>query len=149
MNEDFEANAGHSVPRDDENFASGSSNPGVSVNGNAGRYLNGHSRPRRKTFDFWTVADIFARRWHWLVVGGILAAGAFFIAGWIHIQPRFIATAELLRYETPGTSDFLKTAPLTQETFAELITAPELLQSAGAKAQPPLSGDALYKRLKV
>lgn len=149
MNEDSQENAGHSAPRDEDNFASGSGNPGVSVNGNAARYVNGHSRPRRKTFDFWTVADIFARRWHWLVVGGILAAGAFFTVGWLHIQPRFIATAELLRYETPGTSDFLKTAPLTQETFAELITTPELLQRAGSNAQPPLSGDQLNRRLKV
>lgn len=149
MNEDFEDNAGHSAPRDEENFASGSRGAGVSVNGNAARYVNGHSRPRRKTFDFWTVADIFARRWHWLVVGGILAAGAFFVLAWLHIQPRFIATAELLRYETPGTSDFLKTSPLTQETFAELITAPELLQRAGSNAQPSISGDQFYRRLKV
>src|SRR5215469_2147003 len=149
MNEDFEENAGQSASRDEENFASGSRGPGVSVNGNPGRYVNGHSRPRRKTLDFWTVADIFARRWHWLVVGGIFAAGGFFMFGWLHIQPRFIATAELLRYETPGTSDFLKTTPLTQETFAELITTPELLRRAGAKAQPPLSADDLNKRLKV
>lgn len=149
MNEDFEENAGHSAPRDDENFGAGARNPGISVNGNAARYVNGHSRPRRKTFDFWTVADIFARRWHWLVVGGILAAGAFFTLGWLHIQPRFIATVELLRYETPGTSDFLKTSPLTQETFAELITVPELLQRAGSNAQPALSGDQLNRRLKV
>lgn len=149
MNEDFEENAGPSAPRDEENFATGSRSPGVSVNGSAARYVNGHSRSRRKTFDFWTVADIFARRWHWLVVGGILAAGGFFVLAWTHIRPRFIAPAELLRYETPGTSDFLKTTPLTQETFAELITTPELLRRAGAKAQPPLSGDELNKRLKV
>lgn len=119
----------------------------MTVNGNPAHYVNGRSR--RKTFDFWTVADIFARRWHWLVVGAIICAGGFFVLGWQHIQPRFIATAELMRYETPGTSDFLKTTPLTQETFAELMTAPEILRRAGAKAQPPLSANDFNKRLAV
>ena len=149
MNDNFEENAGRSAPRDEEHYSSGAGNTGLSVNGGPAHYTNGHSRPRRKTFDFWTVADIFARRWHWLVVGGILTAGGFFVLGWLYIQPRFIATAELMRYETPGISDFLKTTPLTQETFAELITAPELLRRAGAKAQPPLSADDFSKRLKV
>jgi protein involved in polysaccharide export with SLBB domain/capsular polysaccharide biosynthesis protein len=149
MNENFEDNAEGSTPRDEDRYTSHSRGNRANTNGNGyARYpANGH--PRRKIFNFWTVAEILARRWHWPVVAGILAAGAFFTLGWYRVQPRFTATAELLRYETPGTSEFLKTAPLTPQTFAELITAPDLLGRAGAKMQPPISANELAKRLIV
>lgn len=144
MNQDYDDNAERSAPREEDRFAP---HPhGFSSNGNG--YAK-HGYRRRKTFDFWTAAEIFMRRWHWPVVTGILAAGAFFTLGWSYVQPRFTATAELLRYETPGTSEFLKTTPLTPQTFAELITAPDLLGRAGAKMQPVLSADELAKRLSV
>jgi protein involved in polysaccharide export with SLBB domain/capsular polysaccharide biosynthesis protein len=147
MNENFEDYAERSAPRDEDGFASRSRDHRTYSNGNARYPANG--RYRRKIFSFWTVAEVLARRWHWPVVTGILAAGAFFTLGWYHVKPRFTATAELLRYETPGTSDFLKTAPLTPQTFAELITAPDLLRRAGARIQPPISADELAKRLSV
>jgi protein involved in polysaccharide export with SLBB domain/capsular polysaccharide biosynthesis protein len=141
MNEDFDENAEYSAPRDNGHFSSRHGNPGATANG------NGFRRP--KTFDFWSAAEILAHRWHWLIVGGILAAGAFFTIGWFYVQPKYTATAELLRYETPGTSEFLKTTPLTSQTFAELVTAPELLRRVGASAQPPLAADEVAKRVKV
>lgn len=146
MNENFEDYAEQSAPRDEDRFTHSESS-GAKGNGYANRSSNGYRR--RKTFDFWTMAEIFARRWHWPVVCGILASGALFTLGWYYVQPNFTATAELLRYETPGTSEFLKTTPLTPQTFAELITAPELLRRAGVKMQPPLSADELAKRLTV
>ena len=149
MNEDFEDNAERSAPRDEDRFTSRSQGTHANNYGNGYVRHPGSGYRRRKTFDFWTVAEIIARRWHWPVVAGILAAGAFFAMSWLRVQPRFTATAELLRYETPGTSDFLKTSPLTPQTFAELITAPDLLQRAGAKMQPPISADELAKRLTV
>src|SRR5579862_2308514 len=147
MNYDFEDNAERSAPPDDDRSTSRSQGTRANVNGSGHARNNGHQR--RKVFDFWTVAEILARRWHWPVVAGILAAGAFFMLAWSYVKPRFTATAELLRYETPGTSDFLKTSPLTPQTFAELITAPDLLRRAGAKMQPSISADELAKRLSV
>lgn len=147
MNEEFEENAGYSAPPEEDRFASRS--PGIGANGNGYYRQSPAGYARRKIFDFWTFAEMFARRWHWLVVGGILSAGAFFTLGWCYVQPRFTATAELLRYETPGISEFLKTSPLTPQTFAELITAPDLLRRAGAKMHPPVSADDLAKRLSV
>ena len=146
MNEDFDDNAGFSAPRDEDNFAPHPKDPG------ANPYRNGHSANGRawpRTFDFWTGAEILARHWHWPVLCAILLAGAAFVYGWFHVQPRFTATAELLRYETPGTSEFLKTTPLTPETFSELIIAPELLRRVGASVVPPISSDELSKRVKT
>jgi protein involved in polysaccharide export with SLBB domain/capsular polysaccharide biosynthesis protein len=141
MNENFDENAGYSTPRDEGRFASRQKAPGATMNG------NGHARP--KSFDVWTAVEILAHRWHWLVVCGILAAGAFFTLGWFYVQPKFTAVTELLRYETPGTSDFLKTTPLSSQTFADLLAAPELMRRVGASVQPPLLADDLAKRVKI
>lgn len=149
MNYDFEDNAERSAPREEDRFTSRSQDPRSNVDGNGYSRYPRNGNPRRKVLNFWTVAEILARRWHWPVVAGILAAGAFFMFAWSYVKPRFSATAELLRYETPGTSDFLKTSPLTPQTFAELITAPDLLRRAGEKMQPPISADELAKRLIV
>ncbi len=149
MNEDYDQNAGPEPRREDGNFSQHGN--GASANANGTRYSREfpNGRPRPRYFDFWSAADVLARRWHWLVVGGILAAGGFFVLGWSYVQPKFTATAELMRYETPGTSEFLKTSPLTAQTFSELITAPELMQRVAAKTQPPLPPDDLSKRMKI
>jgi protein involved in polysaccharide export with SLBB domain/capsular polysaccharide biosynthesis protein len=142
MNEDFDQNGSSSAPRGDGNDASHNGTASATLNG------NGYSR-RRKNFDIWSAAEILAHRWHWPIVCGILAGGAFFTLGWFYVQPKFTAVAELLRYETPGTSDFLKTQPLTQQTFSEVLAAPELKKRAGENSKPPLSQDEISKRLRI
>lgn len=141
MNEDFDETTGFSGPREESQFSSRPKNTRATVNGKS------HSRP--KNFDFWTAAEILARRWHWLIVCGILAGGVFFTLGWFYVQPKFTAVAELLRYETPGTSDFFKTTQLSSQTFGDLLGAPELMRRVGATAQPPIQPDDLAKRVKI
>jgi len=138
MNEDFDANESSSAPRGEHS---------APRNGTASATLNGNGYHRRKDFDFWSAAEILAHRWHWLIVCGILVAGAFFTLGWFYVQPKFTAVAELLRYETPGTSDFLKTQPLTSQTFSELLAAPDLKRVVGEHSKPPMSQDEVSKRL--
>jgi protein involved in polysaccharide export with SLBB domain/capsular polysaccharide biosynthesis protein len=139
MNEDFNEHASSSNSRGEGNF--------TSQNGSTG--ANGNGYARRKNFDFWTAAEILAHRWHWPIVCGILVAGAFFTLGWLKFLPKFTAVTELLRYETPGTSDFLKTTPLTSQTFAELLAAPDLMRRVGESMKPPLTQDEISKRVKV
>jgi protein involved in polysaccharide export with SLBB domain/capsular polysaccharide biosynthesis protein len=139
MNDDFYDNDAHSGARGDDH----SSSPRTSGASHAAGYI------RRKAFDFWTAAEILAHRWHWPIVCGILAAGAFFTLAWFKLQPKFTAVTELMRYETPGTSEFLKTSPLTSQTFAQLLTAPDLVQRVAASTQPPMSANELAKRIKV
>ena len=141
MNEDFDENATHSAPRHDGHYPSQNST-GAAANGN-GDYR------RRKNFDFWSAAEILAHRWHWPIVCGIIIAGAFFTLGWFKVKPSFTAVTSLMRYETPGTSDFLKTTPLTSQTFSELLAAPDLLRRVGMSAQPPIPQDEMSKRVKV
>src|SRR6185437_7901476 len=141
MNEDSYEPAGHSAPRNGGRF---SSRQKMRASGR-----NGKGRPRGKIIDFWTAAEILARRWHWPIVCSIIAAGTFFTLAWLYVQPKFTAVAELLRYETPGTSDFLKTQPLTAQTFSELLAAPDLKRVVGENSKPPMSQDEVSKRLKV
>src|SRR6185312_15083929 len=142
MKEDFDENTSSSAPRGDGQY--------TPRNGTADATLNGNGyRPRRQNFDIWSAAEILAHRWHWPIVCGILAGGAFFTLGWFYVQPKFTATAKLMRYETPGTEDFLKTQPLTQQTFSEVLAAPELKKRVGENSKPPMSQDEVSKRLKV
>src|SRR6187401_3051291 len=73
---------------------------------------NGHSEPHK--LDFWMTLDILANRWHWLAIGGILFAGAFFYLGTNLIKEKFTANGQLRRMETP---EFFKAAPTSPETF--------------------------------
>jgi protein involved in polysaccharide export with SLBB domain/capsular polysaccharide biosynthesis protein len=100
--------------------------------------------------DYWVFIDILARTWKWLVLGGLIFAGGFFLLGKHVVKTKFIASAQLLRYETPAASDFFKAAtPMSGETFSGLIRAPELLARVGERANPPMSADALVKCLKI
>src|SRR5215831_15595830 len=104
------------------------------------RSRNGETQPRYQNhnpppagLDFWTVADLLFQRWHWAVIGCIIGAVVFFELSWKFIKPKFTATAELLRYETPATSEALKTPAITPETFAGLIASPDLLNRVGQR----------------
>ena len=122
-------------------------------NGHANADTNGSSRahasaPKPK-FDVWTALEILAHRWDWLFLGAALFAGLFFYLGWTFIQPKFTATAQLLRYETPGASEFFRTTPMTPETFSGLIRSPELLDRVGAEVIPPIPAEKLGKMMKI
>ena len=100
--------------------------------------------------DFWMALDLLASRWRWLAMGALLCSLAA-LAGAIRlVGPKFTATAQLLRYATPGVSDFFKQdGPMSPETFAALIQAPEILRRVAEKAVPPIPPESLAKQIKV
>jgi capsular polysaccharide biosynthesis protein len=92
------------------------------------------------SIDFWIILDLVANRWQWLAIGGLIIGAAALMAAAKLVGPKFTATAQLLRYETPGASDFFKQdIPMSAETFAGLIQAPDLLRRVGKSrpADPP------------
>src|SRR5215472_13555003 len=104
----------------------------------------------QKAPNYWVMLDILAQRWHWLALAGMLGAAGFFLMGWRYCQPKYTATAQLLRYQTPGTGDFFKTdSPMSPETFSGLILSPELLKRVGDQAIPAVPTDKLQKSIKV
>jgi protein involved in polysaccharide export with SLBB domain/capsular polysaccharide biosynthesis protein len=102
-----------------------------------------------KAPNYWVLLDILAQRWHWLAVAGMLCAAGFFLMSWRYCQPKFTATAQLLRYQTPGTDFFKTDTPMSPETFSGLILSPELLKRVGEQAIPVVSADKLQKSIKV
>ena len=101
--------------------------------------------------DFWMVLDLLANRWRWLAVGAVLCSLAALVAaaklaGTKVYRERAIAP----HCATPGVSDFSKQdGPMSPETFAALIRAPDLLQRVGEQAAPPIPADSLSRQIKV
>jgi protein involved in polysaccharide export with SLBB domain/capsular polysaccharide biosynthesis protein len=109
--------------------------------------VNGHSRA--PVFNFWVAADLLAHRWGWIALGALLCAGGFFLLGSRMIKPKFTASAQLLRYESPAAKDFFQSTPMTVETFAGLIRSPDLLTKVGNSVNPPIPPEKLTKRIKI
>src|SRR5947207_3010299 len=82
-------------------------------------------------FNAWLVVDMLLQRWHWLLIGIAAGAGCFFALGSHMVKPKFTATAQLLRYEAPGKSEYFKTPPVSSETFIATIRSPQLLRNVG------------------
>lgn len=84
---------------------------------------------------FWVFLDLLAYRKWWLALGAIASGALAYFAADKLVHPKFTASAQLLRYQTPGASDFLKSdTPMTAQTFAGLLRAPELLRQVGEKS---------------
>jgi protein involved in polysaccharide export with SLBB domain/capsular polysaccharide biosynthesis protein len=103
--------------------------------------------------DAWTFIDLLLRKWYWPVLFGMLFAAGFFYLGSKVIREKFTAQAQLLRYETPM-SDYFKTPPITVETFASVIRAPDLLRKVADRGQkehgiPPLPPEKMTKIIKI
>ena len=98
--------------------------------------ING--RPQEERLSFLSVMDLVIQRWHWLVLGAACGATFFYLLGFQMIKPKFTAMAQLIRYEAPGRSETLKTTPVSGDTFAAIIRAPELIQEVCQRALPPI-----------
>ncbi len=118
-----DSGAGQSA-RNDKSEESKSSSP------NGSRvHSNGHSAPQK--LDFWVAMDILANRWHWLAVGGILLAGAFFYLGSNLIKEKFTASGQLRRNETP---EFLKSTATSRKRLPR--SSVHRICFAGSARQP-------------
>ncbi len=112
---------------------------------------NGY-RPRPRPavsspIDFWTVLDVIARRWVWLVIGMLAAGAGGYWLGDKVIKPKFTATGKMLRYAVA--SEYLKLNLVSAETFVGLVKSPELLQKVGEQAVPRIPPEKMVKQIKV
>src|SRR5579859_2830081 len=111
--------------------------------------VNGNGQAKTSRIDAWFVLDLLVQRWHWLVLGSCISGSCFYLLGWFHILPKYTAAAKLLRYESPGKSEFFKTAPVSADTFAAVIRAPELMRSVGERVFPTVPGETFNKWMKI
>jgi protein involved in polysaccharide export with SLBB domain/capsular polysaccharide biosynthesis protein/Mrp family chromosome partitioning ATPase len=147
MKQNSNGDSGQLQKRDPDEYGNYESwNERVENRGGVGYQANG--QPAAITF--WTAVDILAQKWGWLFLGGLMAAGVFFLLGTYVIKPKYTASAELLREDNVVGSELFKQAtPLTAETFAGLIRSPELLARVGTNVEPAIPPERLIKMLKI
>src|SRR6266540_3629618 len=106
---------------------------------------NGHvpGRGGRSSSVAWDFIELLARRWVWLFLGGVSLAWAGWFAGLRLMQTSFTAQAQLIYYESPNAAEVFRPRPITLQTLASQLRAPELLQRVGAQMQPPLSAEGV------
>src|SRR3954469_9442648 len=147
MKENVDANSGSGRKRPDEPQEPLPNGTRPATGQALMRPISNDAAPQAK-LTAWSVMDVLARRWYWLVLGGAVFAAGFYLLGDYLVKPKFTATAQLLRYDTP-VSESLKPAQISSETFSGLIRSPELLRAVGEQEIPPIPGDKLAKCIKV
>jgi len=148
MKETYEGNAGPLRRREPDYYShQGSGGHRSPEDPDHAVHTNGHVR--NPGFSLWTVADLLTVRWTALLVGFLLGAAVFALWGARLFKPKYTAIAQMVREEALGMPEFLKSAPITAETFASLIRSPELLRKVGASMQPPIPAEAMAKCIKV
>jgi protein involved in polysaccharide export with SLBB domain/capsular polysaccharide biosynthesis protein len=130
-----------------------SADQGTNESGRVIKGTNGpgstHGQVRPQGVKLLSVMDLVLQRWHWLVLGAACGATGLYLAGLQLVKPKFTANAKLMRYEAPGKSEAFKTVPVSGDTFAAIISAPELLQEVCRKAVPPMAPDIFAKSIKI
>ncbi len=145
MNQEFDSNAGPLQKRSPKG-----EQPHDFIDAQGSRSDSSHSAPRPKPapgIDVWTVLDIVARRWLWLVIGLLLGGAGFYWVGNKLIKPKYTATGKMLRYEVA--SEHLKLNLVSAETFVGLGKSPDLLRRVGEQATPTIPPEKMVKQIKV
>ncbi len=102
-----------------------------------------------KPADAWLFLETLRARWRWIVYGGIIAAGLAFVAGAFLWKPGYIASARLIRNESPRSAEVFAYQTLTPQTYVSLLRSPELLSHVASLADPPVSADRFAKRIRL
>ena len=106
-------------------------------------------KPPNQGFEAWFFVDILWQRWRWLATGALVFGLLAGLAGSVLWKRSFTAVAVMLRFDPIGVSDSLKPAPLSSDTFAGLLKAPELLQKVASEAKPPTTPEILSKSVFI
>lgn len=150
MKDNSNVNAGSMRRREESESSPGQpiQDHGRTADRSHGRYQgNGNARP--EGVKLLSIMDLVLQRWHWLVLGSACGATVLYLLALQFVKPKFTAYAELMRYEAPGKSEAFKTAPVSGDTFAALIRAPELLRDVCRRAEPPIAPDIFAKSIKI
>jgi polysaccharide biosynthesis/export protein len=150
MNKNFDGNSEPGSGRHDDAYHEGPASRGpirVYPNGNG----NGHrTAPQPSSpFTVWTALDLLSRRWGWIFLGALLGGAGLFVLGTKIVKPKFTATGQLMRHDTPASQEFFQDLKVSSDTFAGLIRSPALLTRVGAEMDPPLPPEKLIKCIKV
>jgi protein involved in polysaccharide export with SLBB domain/capsular polysaccharide biosynthesis protein len=95
------------------------------------------------------------RRWRRLPLAGLALMLLAGVLGFFKFQTSYTANVQLIRHEVSTTlrasqlGDAFKPRQVTVGTVVSVMQSDKLLASVGAKANPPMTGDALLARLTI
>src|SRR6266850_1827861 len=119
------------------------------------RHSARNGRPHRAqnpfglTIDPVTLAEAVLRRWYWLLLAALfVGASAYFVTHHLW-RDTYTASVQLMRFDTPNSTEYYKPRILTDHTFASLLKAPELIQRISENARPRTTPYALSSRVTV
>lgn len=107
------------------------------------------AEPPPPPFNVWTIAGALRQRWWWLVVAGCFGATLGWVAGWTLWKTTYVATVELVRYDSPLVRELSAERQYAPASFASLLRSPEILRRVSERAEPQVSVTSLAKRVRV
>lgn len=106
-------------------------------------------------FDPLRLVAAILRRWHWILISGLVPGLAGGVAGYFKVKPVFTASAQLMRQESTDTfrasqqGDPFKPRQLTVPTLVSLMKSMVLLQRVSELTLPRLSPRAILDGLTI
>ena len=97
----------------------------------------------------WFFLELLRRRWLWLLAGGLLFTALGFAGSRHFWKPAFVASARIIRIDSPRTSQVFAYQTLTPQSFVTLLKSPELLARVASNAQPSMSTYDFSRRLRL
>ena len=113
-----------------------------------GPHGSGSGQTFRPT-ETWFFLELLRRRWLWLLIAGLLFAGAGFGLSYRHWKPCFIASARIIRNDSARASQVFAFQTLTPQSYVSLLKSPELLARVASHAQPAMSEYDFSRRLRI
>ena len=89
------------------------------------------------------------RYWYWLFFGALAGALGGAMLGIYLWKTSYKATTQLMRYDTPISTEAYRPTPLNGRTLLGVLTSPEIGWSIGRKMNPPVPGGHISGRIKV
>jgi protein involved in polysaccharide export with SLBB domain/capsular polysaccharide biosynthesis protein len=90
-----------------------------------------------------------AKRWYWVLIGGLLGAAGGVALGMWWWKVEYSASAQLITYEPPVASDAYKPQKVSGPTLVGMIRSPEVFNRVGPRMNPPVPGGALQSRVTL
>lgn len=102
-----------------------------------------------KAGEIWLFIGTIRQRLKWMILSAFLFAAIGFAASWILFKPSYMASARLVRTDSPRIAAVFNYQTLTPQTFASLLKSPELMERVAKEAKPSISADRLVKSLRL
>lgn len=113
-----------------------------------GRLRPAPGGPANSLQGYWPLILAVARHWVWLGLGGVFFAGAGALVGYKLWSTRFVAVAQIIRFETPDPQLF-QPRQIAAPTLASMIESAEVRARVGSAMNPPLSAEAVGAMLQI